>query len=293
MKKKIVIVILIIIPIILLMLFLMLRNNIVDNAKRNINSGIKSIYSFINKYEYSNMAKINVIANYKGAHGSTNPISFKYDSYVEYNNNNNNELNIYFSNDEGYNILKVNNNLVNVYMKIKSMSINQFINIFKTKSIDYKLGKIIFNIDNNSINSLFNTNINELRLVINTDILYSHINNYELIIDDSTIKVSNNFEEFTGDDFRLSKNNDSYHLTYKDLKMNYSFNENDRFIITFDNYVVYLELYNNRIILKVNKEISIYKGLELDIKFEDVNINKSKELEKNTNPIVRYFDVIK
>ena len=288
MKRKILLIVSIVIAIIITITFFVLRNNIVSIAKNNINGSIKSIYSFINKYEYDNYAKVNVIANYKGAHGSTNPVNFDYNSYVEYNND---ELSIYFTNNDGYNVLKLNNDLINIYMRIRNMSMDEFISIFQIKSIDYNIGKIILNIDNNSINSLFNTDIKNLKMVVNTDLLNVGIKDYELLIDDETIKISNNFEEITGNDLRLSKSNDSYHFNYKNFKMNYSFNESDRFIITFDNYVVYLELLNNRIILKVNKEISIYKGLEFDIKFEDVKINMTKELDKNSNPILRYFDI--
>jgi len=284
MVKKIVSVFIVIV--LLIVLVFVLKNNIIKDTKNILNENLNTIYNYINKYNYDNKGVMNITANYKGAHGSLNPVNFEYNFNINYDNNN---LYTTLENSEGYYTNVFNNNILSLYMKLKGNE--QVKNIFTIKEIKEEFNKISFIFDESIINKVLNSDYKDFKLVINTNILYFGIKDYKLYLDNNILNITNDFKHISNDDIRISINNNGYIINYKDsIKVNYKNKEdNDNYNISINDLALNLEL-GTDIKVNINKEVSIYNGLDINISFKDVELNKNNEIKREEIPLFRYFD---
>ena len=284
MIKKIVSVIIIIV--LLVILVFVLKNNIIDNTKKILNNNINNLYSYINKYDFKDSGVVNITANYKGAHGSTNPVNFEYNFNIKYNDN---KLNTVLENNDGYYENSISNDLLSIYMKIKNN--DQLKDILSIKEIKEDFNTITFNFDESIINKVLNKNYKEFKLIVNTNIFYLGIKDYKLVLDNYILNITDDFKHFSNDDIRIVINNNGYNINYKDhIKLNYKNKEDkDYYSISIDECAFDIEI-GSSINIKVNKEVNIYNGLGININFKDVKIYKNSQLNRTDIPLYRYFD---
>ena len=258
------------------------KNMIVNNTKNLLNSTINSFYDYVNKYDYGNSGVINITANYKGAHGSTNPINFLYNFKNSYDNG---VLYTTFESNDGYYTNEITSSLLDIFMKIKNNDTLK--EIFSIKNEKIEFNKIVLILDENKLNTLLNTNYKDFKLIINTNLLFLGVSNYQLVFDDNNLSITNDFKKIYNNDYKIEMINDGYNLSYKDfLKVNYSDNV---YNITNNNCIFNIQMGNN-IKVRVNKEVNIYNGLELDIEFKNIELNKKSEINRDDIPLFKYFD---
>ena len=283
--KKILLIIISIISLFIL-LIIVSKNSIINNTKDLLNTNLDSFYDYVNKYNYGNEGVVNITANYKGAHGSTNPINFEYNFMSEYKDN---TLFTTLENNDGYYVDELSSNLINLFMKIRNnQDLKSIININNIKS---EFNKIIFTFDVDNINKIFNTNVNNINLIVNTNILYLGINNYKLIIDDNEFIINKDFKELSNDNIRLFLNSNGYNINYMNkIRLNYNNKNNkEEYNLSINDCIISID-FGNSIKIKVNKEVSIYEGLEINIDFRDVDFSYDKKINRNDIPIYRYID---
>ena len=275
-----------IVLLLLFILFLFLRDSIINNTRDNLNDAINNIYEYINKYNFDSNGVVSITAKYKGAHGSINPIDYSYSFSNEYDGN---KLYTLLENEDGYYINELDNELIDIYMKLRN---NEDIKkIFSIKEIKDEFNKVIFIFDVNYINKVLDTNYNDFRLVINSNLLYLGIKDYKLLLDNNEINISSDFKDVSFDDLRINKTDNGFNIKYKDsYRISYKNKNNmDKYDMSINDCAINIEM-NDSINIRVNKEVNIYNGLEIKIDFKDVQFNKKKENNRNNIPLFKYFD---
>lgn len=275
----------IIIMIFIIILFIVSKNSIINNTKNVLTTNINNIYNYINKYNYGKTGTINIVANYKGAHDSVNPINFSYSFINEYKDD---TLYTTLENTLGYYTNELNNKYINTYMILKNKE--QLKNIFTIKEINEEFNKIIFYFDESIINNVLNKEYKEFKLIINTKLLYLGINNYKLSLDDYELDITKDFKEFSNEDLKINITNLGYNLKYKDnLRISYKNDDKDIYNILINDCVLNLEM-SDDIVIKVSKEVNIYKGLDIKVEFNNNSLNKLNTINRYDIPIFKYFD---
>lgn len=285
MNKKMVIIITVFIIIILGALSLIMinisKNKCITNYESELSNKLNLISNTLNKYNIKSTGEVEVVANYKGAHGENYPAKFNYNYLVDDK--------IYFENNE-YSSIDFNKKIVDIINILKRVD---KLDIKKYDKLTKKSNNIIITYDNNYINNLLATNFNNISVSINMKGVVKKIKDINIKLDDINITV-------IGKDIEVKYKNNLINLTLdksatylnvnNKLKMNIFLNNNYTFSIVLNNKVYSLELLNDGFNLKFNTSASIYNSLNISVKYKDVKVDKKNEaLNYNDNPIIRYL----
>ena len=120
MKKPIKIIIIIIAILIGTFIGFILAHNasINDIVITSLSNKLDTTYNYLTKYNYGNTGTIDLTANYKGAHGESNPSKFAYNVSYSYDTS----AKVTFTSDAGYYDYSISSNLPDLYYKIKGRS---------------------------------------------------------------------------------------------------------------------------------------------------------------------------
>lgn len=286
MNKKKIIIISSIAVVLLIIVFLFIsvnasKNKCLDEYKNKITSKINIVSNILNKYSIGLSGEVEVVANYKGAHGENYPANFNYNYLFEDK--------LYFE-DEEYTSIEVNKNLLSVIDSLKKLD---KIDVSKFKSIVKKGNKIKIMYDEKTLNEVLKTNFKSIRAEINMSGIIKKIKEINIILDDINISVN-------GDDIHIAYDSKNIDLNLKEdatyvnvnnkLKMNIFTKNNYNFSIVFNNQVYSLELLEDGLNLKFNTSASIYNSMSIKVKYKSVSLEKKREAENyNNNPIIRYL----
>lgn len=286
MNKKKIIIISSIAVVLLIIVFLFIsvnasKNKCLDEYKNKITSKINIVSNILNKYNIGLSGEVEVVANYKGAHGENYPANFNYNYLLEDK--------LYFE-DEEYTSIEVNKNLLSVIDSLKNLD---NIDISKYKSTVKKGNKIKIMYDEKTLNEVLKTNFKSIRAEINMSGIIKKIKEINIILDDINISVN-------GDDIHIAYDSKNIDLNLKEdatyvnvnnkLKMNIFTKNNYNFSIVFNNQVYSLELLEDGLNLKFNTSASIYNSMSIKVKYKSVSLEKKREAENyNDNPIIRYL----
>lgn len=286
MNKKKIIIISSIAVVFLIIVFLLIsvnasKNKCLDEYKNKISSKINIASNILNKYNIGLSGEVEVVANYKGAHGENYPANFNYNYLLEDK--------LYFE-DEEYTSIDINKNLLSVIDSLKNL---ENVDVSKYKSIVKKGNKIKIMYDEKTINEVLKTNFKSIRAEINMSGIIKKIKEINIILDDINISVN-------GDDIHITYDSKNIDLNLKEdatyvnvnnkLKMNIFTKNNYNFSIVFNNQVYSLELLEDGLNLKFNTSASIYNSMSIKVKYKSVSLEKKREAENyNDNPIIRYL----
>lgn len=285
MRKKVILVsigIIILLLIAIISIIIINNNRIETKAIELINTHIKDIGSFVNKYDIKTNGIVEVKANYKGAHGESYPADFIY----------NYELSdkLYFE-DKKYTYLDINNQVLNIIKNLRN------VNKLDASKYDKRSSKgnvITYTYNANTINEVLNSNYNSVKLKIFTKGLYKVIDHIEVDLDTCKIVVDKKEISITynNNDIDIIKNDAGYYLDVNGkLKCNIFVNDdNYTFSIVLNNAVYYLEIREDELIIKFNSSAAIYNSIDMHVKYEENKLSKNK-LDDNflDNPILRYL----
>ncbi len=285
-KKRIIIISSVVVAVVLILTFLNIsinasKNKCLDEYKNKITSKINIISSIVNKYDISPSGEVEVVANYKGAHGENYPANFNYNYTLDDK--------LYFE-DEEYTSIDVNKNLLSVIGSLKNI---ENVDVSKYESVKKSGNKIKIMYDEKTINEVLKTNFKSISAEVNMSGIIKKIKEINIILDDINITVN-------GDDLHITYNSKTIDLNLKEdatyvninnkLKMNIFTKNNYNFSIVFNNQVYSLELLEDGLNLKFNTSASIYNSMSIKVKYKGVSLEKKREANNyNDNPIIRYL----
>lgn len=285
MKKDIMLIISVIVAVLIIIIssIVMFNNSKLEiKALKVIDTHVKDINSFVNKYEVMNNGIIQVQANYKGAHGESYPTEFTY----------NYELSdkLYFENEE-YSYLDVNDDLLNIIKSIKK--IGDFnVNNYKKKTVNNKV--ITYYYDVKDINKIFNTDFKKAEIKVFTKGIYKIIDYIEVDLDECKIRVDKKNINISYDknDIDIIKNDAGYYLSINGkLKCNIFVNDDNYSLsIVLNNSVYYLEISNAGLVIKFTSTSAIYNNIDIKVKYGNNQVTKNVlSNDFDDNPIIRYL----
>ncbi len=239
-------------------------------------------YQYINKHPIYDEGVIDVSANYRGAHGENYPNKFKYNYKLE-------DSLAYFSNEEGYKEYKYDSQLYELIKKIRALAPNELNNIIRNSKI--KDNKVI--VDVSEINKITNSNIKEISITFNSSNIIKKLKSIEIKIDDIVVIIDDTNIDINSknDNINIRINSAGYFLNINDtLKMNAFLNsDKNTYSIVIDDKVIRVEVSDTELKVFGGFESAIYNSIELSITKEKVSIVKTKELELESVPMLRYF----
>lgn len=284
MNKKILIIASSITVILIISLLLITRVNtdkIFNGYKDNLEDKLKIVDNIVNKYNISKSGEVEVVANYKGAHGENYPAKFNYNYLLDDK--------LYFEDNE-YTSYDLNHNLLNIIDTLKNLN---KLDLNKYEKIKKKHNKVTITYDEKYINELLNTNYESISVDVNLSGLIKNIKDIQIRIDDILITINNKdiIIKCKNNLINLTLDKSATYLNVNNkLKMNIFLNNNYTFSIVLNNKVYSLELLNDGFNLKFNTSASIYNSLNISVKYKDVKVDKKNEaLNYNDNPIIRYL----
>lgn len=254
----------------------------------SIFSDLNELSTRLNRYPIKNSGKIDVSANYKGAHGENFPHDFSF-NYALKNNK------IYFENEDGYNTLTINRALFNFLNGLTAKLNVDDVKLFNDSN-DLTMAKV--NIDSKYLNQLYGTNFKNIEVTVYfNNILSKNIEKTVIKLDDTIITKSGNNYVINIDDYiiKFNFNKSGYSLNINDnIKMN-AFNEinNDRYTLVVGKYVYSITLNEENIEFVASTGASIYNSINVKAHYEDIQLKLEKELDIKENPITRYFSEVK
>lgn len=286
MNKKKIIIISSIGVVFLIIVFLLIsvnasKNKCLDEYKDKISNKINIISSIVNKYSIGLSGEVEVVANYKGAHGENYPANFNYNYSLDDK--------LYFE-DEEYTSIDVNKNLLSVIDSLKNI---ENVDVSKYESVKKSGNKIKIIYNEKNINEVLKTDFKSISAEINMSGFIRKIKEINIILDDINITVNR-------DDLHIIYNSKTIDLNLKEdatyvninnkLKMNIFTKNNYNFSIVFNNQVYSLELLEDGFNLKFNTSASIYNSMSIKVKYKSVSLEKKREAKNyNDNPIIRYL----
>ncbi len=303
-KKKIIFISIISIIIIIIILTSIYHNNkIYQNYEKQIQAKIEEIYNNIYSYNYKDSGHIDLVANYRGAHGEANPANFSYDFKLT-------NTSLTLGNSDGYHTEGISDDYKtyadNTLKELNNYTVEDYKNIISHNIIaESKNNKLIITLDKDYINKIFNSNFTNITLTFNLKgLIYKKVDNLTLNIKytydgnniDNNLTISSDLKTIIGEinnlDFRYYENSNGFSISYDTVfKLNkIEYDNYNEINIVFSSYSVTLDLYKDYIDFYVSGEAAIYKGLTMKITFtDDININQDNEIDGHSIPIIRYF----
>lgn len=259
-------------------------DSVTDNVLKDLNADLVSLNKYVNKYNIPLKGTTKMRANYKGAHGESFPRDFKFNYELEGNI-------LYFSNEEGYTKLELDQRLVSLYNMFKK-DIKE--NILKVKEEKKDGNSINVTLDIDLINKHFDTEFKKCEVTINKkNAMSSEIKDITIVLDDYIITIDGNKYKIMYNDNKIdiSVVKTGYSLAINDnVKMNVIYEDSvDKYNIIVDNYVYSLSISDNNVKFTPNSRASIYNSIETSFTGENVSVDKSKESDIKNNPLTRYF----
>lgn len=259
-------------------------DSVTDNVLKDLNADLVSLNKYVNKYNIPLKGTTKMSANYKGAHGESFPRDFKFNYELEGNI-------LYFSNEEGYTKLELDQRLVSLYNMFKK-DIKE--DILKVKEEKKDGNSINVTLDIDLINKHFDTEFKKCEVTINKkNAMSSEIKDITIVLDDYIITVDGNKYKIMYNDNKIdiSVVKTGYSLAINDnVKMNAIYEDSvDKYNIIVDNYVYSLSISDNNVKFTPNSRASIYNSIETSFIGENVSVDKSKESDIKNNPLTRYF----
>lgn len=259
-------------------------DSVTDNVLKDLNADLVSLNKYVNKYNIPLKGTTKMCANYKGAHGESFPRDFKFNYELEGNI-------LYFSNEEGYTKLELDQRLVSLYNMFKK-DIKE--NILKVKEEKKDGNSINVTLDIDLINKHFDTEFKKCEVTINKkNAMSSEIKDITIVLDDYIITIDGNKYKIMYNDNKIdiSVVKTGYSLAINDnVKMNVIYEDSvDKYNIIVDNYVYSLSISDNNVKFTPNSRASIYNSIETSFTGENVSVDKSKESDIKNNPLTRYF----
>lgn len=256
-------------------------------AINRINNLLRDTKKYLSKYNYNLEGNVKVNAKYKGAHGEIYPSYFQYTFLIDEEKNN-----LTFENNGWYFTKDIDTSIIKIFNNINIDNLDKIINV-KEKSI--KSNKIDILLENDNINKILGTNFKNTKMTIETyGIIIKKVSAINLILDDIKINYKDGTILISKDNnkLRIKLNSLGYSLNINDnLKMNVFLNEDkDQYNIVIYDKVFYLECLNNKVNFSTNTEAAIYNGLDLEIIFDNIDLNQKMETEEKEIPIFRYFN---
>lgn len=303
-KKKVILISIIIVIVIVIIITSIYHNNkIYKNYEKQLEDKIEKIYNDINSYDYKGTGHIDLVANYRGAHGEANPANFNYDFNLT-------NTSLTLGNSDGYYTIGIPDDYKtyadNSIKELSSYTIDDYKNILSHNiKVENNKNKLVITLDKDYINELFNSNFSSIKLTFNLKgLLYKNVDNITLNIKytydgnniDNNLTISSDLKTIIGEinnlDFRYYENSNGFSISYDTLfKLNkIEYDNYNEINIVFSSYSATLDLYKDYVDFYVSGEAAIYKGLTMKITFDDnININKANLIDGHSIPIVRYF----
>lgn len=265
-------------------------SSLTEDVINKLNDSINSLDKYANKFTIPLKGKVAMKANYKGAHGESFPREFNFNYVLEGNI-------LYFSNDEGYNKLELNKELVDFFNTFYTKGVHDDIYyvVFEAKEEKDDGTSINASLDISRINEYFDSNFKKAELTINKkNIISNEVKDVTLSIDDYIITIDNNKYKIMYNDQIIDTNivNNGYSLSVNNnVNMNVTYEKNvDNYNIVVDNFVYSLDISNNNVKFMANTRASVYNSIEVDFMGdEDVTVEKRNESSIINNPLTRYF----
>lgn len=259
-------------------------DSVTDNVLKDLNADLVSLNKYVNKYNIPLKGTTKMCANYKGAHGESFPRDFKFNYELEGNI-------LYFSNEEGYTKLELDQRLVSLYNMFKKDIKDD---ILKVKEEKKDGNSINVTLDIDLINKHFDTEFKKCEVTINKkNAMSSEIKDITIVLDDYIITIDGNKYKIMYNDNKIdiSVVKTGYSLAINDnVKMNVIYEDSvDKYNIIVDNYVYSLSISDNNVKFTPNSRASIYNSIETSFTGENVSVDKSKESDIKNNPLTRYF----
>lgn len=294
MKRQRKILIIAMLSLIIIMLGLFAKTIYEDKAEvfnNELTSMIKDFNELstkINRYEIKESGKLDISANYKGAHGENFPHDFEFNYALKENK-------LYFENDKGYNSLNINKDLIN-FLKSLSNKIDADKIQLSHSEVKFTTASVKLNVG--YINKIYNTSFKEITANIYFEnFLSRHVQKIVIKIDNITLTKIGNSYVIDVDDYNIkfNFNKQGYSLNINnDIKLN-AFTEttNDRYSLVVGKYVYSFSVKGDGIDFVASTGASIYNSINVIATYEDVELELEKELDKEDNPITRYFSEVK
>lgn len=283
MNKKVIIIlssIIVIIAIFIVVLTFLNKNKVINDYENLMRTNLDLVNNIVNKYEIQKSGYVEVVANYKGAHGENYPAIFNYNYLLS------DKL---YLEDDHYVGIDLNDDLlkiISVLRKINKIDINNYDKLKKESS------KLYIEYDPKYINNLIGTDFKKVNVDV---VLKGFIKKLEKIIinlDDIKIVIDKNVNVLFEDinmDIKLDEKATYVNVNNK-LKMNIFMKDNYSFSIVINGQVYSLELTEEGANIKFNSSAAIYNSLSIKVKYKEMDLNLKDELVNiNDNPIIRYL----
>ena len=146
--------------------------------------------------------------------------------------------------------------------------------------------------DKDIINQIYSTDFKTITIDVKTNGFIKQVSSYSLRLDDYVININDKKIEVNGKNkLTLTFGNIGYSLNINDkLKMNvinyYQYN------ILINDTSLFLELTDEGFYLSALTTHAIYNSLEITGVYENVDIEKNKEVDPILNPLYRYFNEV-
>lgn len=284
MKKKITIIISILIVLLLVCIvnILFINNGYINRQIDNFKSEYELFYNNINKFPIYDEGKLDINANYRGAHGENNPNRFVFDYKLD------NSI-VSFSNEVGFKDYEYDNKITELIKGIRKIDVNTLEEILKESKIENN--KLI--IDEKKINNITNFNIENISITFESTNIIKKLKRIVINIDDVKISIEDKIIniDYKDNHINVKINSSGYYLSINDtLKMNAFINDNkNTYSIVIGDKVLRVEVSDNELKVLGGFESAIYNSIEITATKGKTNIVKNNELELNDVPILRYF----
>lgn len=284
MKRKLIGIISILIVLLLIIIVNIICMNIgyIDRQIDNFLSKYQSFYNYINEHPIYDEGKIDINANYRGAHGENYPNKFAFDYKL-------NDGSVLFSNSEGYKEYKYDNRIYEIIRRIRKIDEKTLSSLLKEAKIQNN--KLI--IDANRVNDITGASIESINVTFESTNLIKKLKRTIINIDDIkiTIEDKNINIDYGSNNINIKINSSGYYLNINDsLKMNAYLNENkNTYSIIIGDKVLRIEVSDNELSVFGGFESAIYNSIEVTLTKEKASIVNINELELNDIPILRYF----
>lgn len=252
-----------------------------DEYERIMNDKINLIQKSVDKYPIKGSGELEVVANYKGAHGENYPATFNYNYQV---------LDKIYFEDTHYSSIDNFTPVMNVFKTLKDL-VKIDVKNYKHVSSSYK--RIVLDYAPSYINDVIGTNFKNVSVQINTKGLIKKIKDIHIFIDDEEIIIKNDEINISPGNIHITMGDDSVYLNVKDkLKMNlFLQNGENNYSIVLNNQVFSVQLSAGGANIKLSSKSSIYNSMSINVTYKNVSLKRDNELENyEDNPIIRYIN---
>ena len=295
-KKKIILIVLGVVILVMgvaIIYYATIPQILAGNTLSSLNEYYKNFIIYIDGYDYRDAGHIEINANYRGNRYTYYPRDFAY--YYRISEDSAGDKFELF-NDEGYYSTDANYELLDIFFKLKSLEINEDMELFIATKIDSSSDSIRVDLDSDHINELLTSDFEETYINIYTKGILKSVDTIEVIFDDINISIQDQKYDITYNDnsIKVDLNSSGYSIEINDsLRANAFFGtDKDTLNVVINDNVLYFELYPNTLSLSASTQAAIYNSLDVTIVFSEGNITNSTNFNADDIPLVRYFNAL-